>query len=54
MAREFPQIPFFAGKFLFQKETWFQNLLHNETAMAIQKRLQWGGKTMVVVHARVS
>jgi amino acid transporter len=53
VAREFPQITFFAGKILFQKEKWYQNLLHNETAMAIQKRLQWAGKTMVVVPARV-
>jgi len=53
VAREFPQITFFAGKILFQKEKWYQNLLHNETAMAIQKRLQWAGKTVVVVPARV-
>jgi hypothetical protein len=54
VAKEFPQTTFFAGKILFQKERWFQNLLHNETAMAIQKRLQWAGKTVVVVPARVS
>ncbi|HVR87619.1 MAG TPA: APC family permease [Planctomycetota bacterium] len=54
VAREFPQVTFFAGKILFQKERWYQNLLHNETAMAIQKRLQWAGKTVVVVPARVS
>jgi len=54
IAREFPQVTFFAGKILFQKERWYQNLLHNETAMAIQKRLQWAGKTVVVVPARVT
>jgi len=54
VAKEFPQITFFAGKILFQKEKWYQNLLHNETAMAIQKRLQWAGKTVVVVPARVT
>jgi amino acid transporter len=54
VAKEFPQTTFFAGKILFQKERWYQNLLHNETAMAIQKRLQWAGKTVVVVPARVS
>jgi hypothetical protein len=53
VAKEFPQVTFFAGKILFQKERWYQNLLHNETAMAIQKRLQWAGKTVVVVPARV-
>ncbi len=54
VAKAFPQITFFAGKILFQKERWYQVLLHNETAMAIQKRLQWAGKTMVVVPARVT
>jgi amino acid transporter len=54
VAREFPQVTFFAGKILFQKERWYQNILHNETAMAIQKRLQWAGKTVVVVPARVT
>jgi len=29
-------------------------MLHNETAMAIQRRLQWAGKTVVVVPARVT
>jgi hypothetical protein len=53
VAKEFPQVTFFAGKILFQQERWYQNLLHNETAMAIQKRLQWAGKTVVVVPARV-
>lgn len=54
VAKEFPQTTFFAGKILFQKERWYQSLLHNETAMAIQKRLQWAGQTVVVVPARVS
>jgi amino acid transporter len=54
VAQEFPKVTFFAGKVLFQKEKWYQNLLHNETAMAIQKRLQWAGKMVVVVPARVN
>lgn len=53
-AREFPSVTFFAGKILFERETWIHQVLHNETAMAIQKRLQWAGKTVVVVPARVS
>lgn len=54
VAKEFPKVTYFAGKVLFEKERWYQNILHNETAMAIQKRLQWAGKMMVVVPARVS
>lgn len=53
VAKEFPKVTFFAGKVLFEKEKWYQRILHNETAFAIQKRLQWDGKTIVVVPARV-
>lgn len=53
VAKEFPRTTFFAGKVIFQKERWYQRLLHNETAFAIQKRLQWGGQTMVIMPVRV-
>jgi hypothetical protein len=51
--REFPKITFFAGKIIFEREHWYQALLHNETAFALQKRLQWAGRTVVVVPAKV-
>jgi amino acid transporter len=51
--REFPRTTFFAGKMLFQRRRWWQRLLHNETALAIQERLQWVGKTMVLMPIRV-
>jgi len=53
VAREFPQATFFAGKVIFQRERWWHGLLHNETALALQKRLQWAGKTMVTLPIRV-
>lgn len=53
IAREIPGTVFFAGKIVFERETWLHNALHNETAHAIQRRLQWSGRTMVVVPARV-
>jgi amino acid transporter len=53
IAREFPRVTFFAGYILFQRERWYQRLLHNETAFAIQRRLQWAGMTMVILPARV-
>jgi hypothetical protein len=43
---------FFAGKIGFERERWFQRLLHNETAYAIQHRLHWAGHTVVIVPAR--
>jgi hypothetical protein len=36
---EFPIVTFVGGKIVFARERWFQRLLHNETALAIQKRL---------------
>jgi amino acid transporter len=54
VAREFPQITFFAGKIIFEREHWYQGLLHNETAYALQKRLQWAGRMVVVVPAKVT
>ncbi len=50
---EFPRATFFAGKVIFQRETWYQNVLHNETALAVQKRLQWAGHVMVILPARI-
>jgi hypothetical protein len=54
IAREFPYVMFFAGKVIFGKEQWYHPLLHNETAYAIQRRLQWAGQMVVVVPIRVS
>ena len=53
VAKEFPRVTYFAGKVIFQREAWYQHLLHNETAAAIQKRLQWAGKPVVILPARV-
>src|SRR5207253_1461133 len=33
---EFPQVTFVGGKVVFAREQWFQKILHNETATAIQ------------------
>ena len=48
-----PRITFFEGQLVFGRECWYQRILHNETAYAIQKRLQWAGKTVVILPARV-
>lgn len=53
LADEYSHINFFAGKIVFPKEAWWQPLLHNETAFAIQKRLQWAGLTMTILPARL-
>jgi len=53
VAKEFRQVMFFAGKVIFQRERWYQRLLHNETAFAIEKRLQWAGLAMTILPARL-
>ncbi|MEW6777996.1 MAG: APC family permease [Bdellovibrionota bacterium] len=53
VAEECPRTTFFAGQLIFQRENWFHRFLHNETAFSIQKRLQWDGKTMVIMPVRV-
>ena len=44
---------FFTGKLIFEREKWYQRILHNETAYAIQRRLQWRGLATVVLPIRV-
>ena len=53
VAKEFPRSTVFAGQFVFREETPFQKILHNETAFAIQRRLQWQGITAVILPVRV-
>lgn len=52
-AGEFPRSVFFAGRLTFDRERWYHRFLHNETAYAIERRLQRAGKTMVIFPARV-
>jgi K+ transporter len=51
--RDFPKSVVFAGQLVFQKETWYGALLHNQTAYSLQRRLQWDGIPMVILPTRV-
>ncbi|SPD76397.1 Amino acid permease-associated region [uncultured Desulfobacterium sp.] len=53
LAHEFPMATVFAGKVIFRHENLLQKVLHNETALAIQRRLLWKGVTMVVLPMRI-
>jgi hypothetical protein len=52
VAQQFPKVTFFAGNLVFQKETWYQRLFHNETAFAVQRRLHWLGLPMLILPIR--
>lgn len=53
VAHDFERSIFFAGKLIFEQERWWDRLLHNETAYAIQRRLQFAGLAMVILPVRV-
>lgn len=53
VAEEFPRSTVFTGQITFRLEKYYHRLLHNETAFAIQRRLQWDGLTTVILPIRV-
>jgi hypothetical protein len=54
VSKTFPKTIFFAGEVIFRDEGWFNLFLHNRTSYAIQKRLQWSGRTMVILPMRLT
>ncbi len=53
VAEEFPRATVFTGQLTFRLEKFYHRFLHNETAFAIQRRLQWDGLTTVIMPIRV-
>ncbi|MGE5296203.1 MAG: amino acid transporter, partial [Solirubrobacterales bacterium] len=52
-AHDFPRAVFFAGQLAFHRKKWYQSLLHNQTAFALQDRLHVRGFTLVILPARI-
>ncbi len=50
---EFPRAVFFLGKLIFEREHFFQRILHNETAYQLQRRMQFAGLNAMVLPVRV-
>jgi amino acid transporter len=53
IAAEFPRALFFLGKLIFERERFYQRILHNETAYQLQRRLQFAGLNTMVLSVRV-
>jgi len=53
LVKEFPLSTVFTGKVIFRHENLFHKMLHNESAFAIQRRLQWKGITAVILPIRI-
>lgn len=51
--REYPRSIFFLGALVFEKDNLYHRLLHNETALAMQRRLQFAGLEAVILPIRV-
>ena len=51
--REYPRSIFFLGALIFESDSLYHRILHNETALAIQRRLQFAGLEAVVLPVRV-
>ncbi len=50
--KDYPQCVFFSGKLVFPNENWMTRLLHNQTAYAVQREMQFDGMTMIVLPVR--
>ncbi len=53
ISTEFSKSTVFSGRLVFRNEKFYHKLLHNETAFAIQRRLQWSSITNVVLPIRI-
>ncbi len=54
LVQRFPQGLFVAGQLIFDEDTLWNRVLHNETAFSVQKRLQHRGISMIVVPLRLN
>jgi len=52
VAKRFPRAVFFAGKLVFEQESFWHKVLHNQAAFTLQRRLQFAGLQMVVLPVR--
>jgi amino acid transporter len=53
MTGRYPGALFVAGQLIFEEDTIWNRILHNETAFIVQKRLQHMGHSMIVVPVRL-
>jgi hypothetical protein len=53
LTQRYPRALFVAGQLIFEEDTFWTRVLHNETAFIVQKRLQHRGLPMIVVPVRL-
>jgi len=52
--KEYPRAVFYLGKLVFAKEKLYYRVLHNDTAYALQRQLQFAGMQTVVLPIRIT
>jgi amino acid transporter len=50
---EFPNAIFFTSKLIFENENWVTRILHNQAALALQRRLHLEGMQMVILGMKI-
>ncbi len=50
---DFPNAIFFTSKMVFERENWLTRILHNQAALALQRRLHFAGQQMVILPMKV-
>jgi hypothetical protein len=53
ISHEFPNSIFFTSKLIFATDNWLTRLLHNQAALAVQRRLHLEGLQMVILPMKV-
>lgn len=53
ISHDFPNAIFFTSKLIFETDNWFTRLLHNQAALAVQRRLHLEGLQMVILPMKV-
>lgn len=53
ISKEYPNSIFFTSKLIFENDNWFTRLLHNQAALAIQRRLHFESLQMVILPMKV-
>ena len=53
LAQAFPNAVFFTSRLVFQRDNLFTRLLHNQAALAIQRRLHFDGLQMIILPMKV-
>ncbi|KIF80399.1 APC family permease [Noviherbaspirillum autotrophicum] len=53
ISEEYPNSIFFTSKLIFEDDNWFTRMLHNQAALAIQRRLHFESLQMVILPMKV-